>query len=194
MTWTSEEILKAIGEYAPDECITEKKLTKLTPYNDRQVENALKRLVNHGFVERTAPGCYELTEAGHIAIDDGARIRSGSRGEKKARIHNGSLRTKIWRAFRNRKKLSVPEIEQLVCTGTEKKPRSNIHHYINLLEEAGYIVRMKKKVPGTSPTSNGFARWLLLDEKNTGPMAPVYRPTKMAMYDPNTEKETKLCG
>lgn len=194
MTWTSEEILKAIGQYAPDECITEKRLVELTPYADRQVENALKRLMEHGFIERTAPGCFQLTDAGRIALESGTRIRSGTRNMKKVRVHKDSLRTKVWRAFRNRRKLSVPEIEQLVCTGEEKNARNNIHHYIKLLEEAGYIVKMKKKLAGTSPTSNGFARWLLLDEKNTGPLAPVYRAAKMAIYDPNTEEETPLCG
>lgn len=195
MTWTSEKILAAIclcdGQ---GECITEKCLVEITEYTDRQVENSLKKLMDHGFIERTAPGCYHLTDAGRMAVESGVKIRSGSKREKKPRVFKDSLRTKIWRAFRNRRKLSVPEIEQLVCTGEEKNARNNIHHYIKLLEEAGYIVKMKKKLAGTSPTSNGFARWLLLDEKNTGPLAPVYRAAKMAIYDPNTEEETPLCG
>ena len=193
MTWTSEKILAAIGQYAPDECITEKRLVELTEYADRQVENALKKLMDHGFVERTAPGCYLLTDAGRMAVESGVKIRSGSKKEKKPRVYKATLRTKVWRAFRNRKKLSVPEIEQLVCTGQEKNARNNIHHYVKLLEEAGYIVKMKKKMTGTSPTSNGFARWLLLEEKNTGPLAPMYRTKKMVMYDPNTEEEISLC-
>lgn len=194
MTWTSEEILQTIGKYAFNECVTGERLVALTKFNDRQVENALNKLMEHQFISRTAPGCYELTIDGRIALEEGAKIRSGSKGEKKARVHKDTLRTKVWRAFRNRKKLSVPEIERLVCTGEEKDARNNIHHYIKLLSEAGYLIKMEKKVPGTSLTSNGFARWWLPDEKNTGPLAPIYRTGKMVMYDPNTEKEISLCG
>jgi len=196
MAWIAEHLLKVIGEHAPDECITEERLVNLTRLKPMQVENAARKLRKHNLVMLTAPGCYRLTSAGKVALaTEDARLRSGPRGAQPGvRIHRHSLRARVWRAIRIRRKFSIPEIEPLVLQGSEKNMRSNIGKYLKALELAGYLVKMKQREAGTALTSNGFARWWLPDDKNTGPIAPVWRPAKNVVFDQNTGEEVPLCG
>lgn len=196
MAWIAEQLLKVIGKHAPDECITEDKLITLTKLKPRQVENATRKLRKHSLIILTAPGCFRLTNAGKTALaSEGGRLRSGPRGQQPgARVHKNSLRARVWRAIRIRRKFSIPEIEPLVAQGVEKDVRSNIGKYIKALEEAGYLVKMRKREAGSALTSNGFCRWWLPDENDTGPLAPVWRPTKNTVFDPNNGKEVPLCG
>jgi hypothetical protein len=196
MAWIAEQLLKVIGSHAPDECITGEKLIELTKLKDRQVENATRKLHKHGLITLTAPGCYRLTSAGKETLaTENVQLRSGPRGSyQKVRIHKNSLRLRVWRAIRIRKKFSIPEIEPLVAQGDEKNVRSNIGKYLKVLEDAGYLVKMKKREAGSAPTSNGFVRWWLPDDKNTGPLAPIWRIEKGTVFDPNTGKEVSLCG
>lgn len=196
MAWIADQLLKLIGEHALDECITESKLVALSKLKEKQVENAVCKLRKHGLVTRTAPGCYRLTSEGKEALAAEAPvIRPGPKGTyQKVRIHRHSLRARVWRAIRIRRKFSIPEIEPLVLQGHEKNMRSNIGKYLKALELAGYLVRMKKREAGTAPTSNGFARWWLPDDKNTGPIAPVWRPARNVVFDQNTGEEVPLCG
>ena len=82
----------------------------------------------------------------------------------------------------------------LVAQGGERDISSNIGKYLRGLERAGYLVRMPKREAGTALTSNGFARWWLPDDKDTGPRAPVLSVRKGTVYDPNTEGKVELAG
>ncbi len=195
MAWISEQLLKVIGEHAPNECITEKRLVNLTGLKEKQVENAMRKLRKHELVVLVAPGCYRLTDAGKEALATEAALRSGPSGSYQAvRIHKNSLRMRVWRAIRIRKKFSISEIEPLVATGNEADIVSNIGKYLRALEKAGYLIKMKKREAGSALTSNGHMRWWLPDENNTGPIAPIWRQAKNTLFDPNNGKEVPLCG
>jgi hypothetical protein len=56
--------------------------------------------------------------------------------------------------------------------------------YLLFLERAGYLRKLPVRARGTAPTSNGFVRWLLVDD--TGPEAPVVQPLKGEVVDRNT--------
>lgn len=195
MAWIAEQLLKIIDRHALDECITFDQLIWLSRLKPKQVENATYKLRKHGLITLTEPGCYRITSEGRQALaDEDTNLRSGPHGSsQKERIHKKSLRTRIWRAIRIRKKFSLPELEPLVCTGHERDMRNNAGKYLKALESAGYLIKMKKVEAGTAPTSNGFARWWLPDDKNTGPIAPIWRPGKGVIFDPNIGEEV-LCG
>lgn len=195
MAWIAEQLLKIIGEHAPNECITEKRLVNLTKLKEKQVENAMRKLRKHELVVLTSPGCYRLTDAGKAALATEAALRSGPSGTyQTVRIHKNSLRRRVWHAIRIRKKFSIREIEPLVATGNEADIVNNIGKYLRALEKAGYLIKMKKREVGSVLTSNGHVRWWLPDESNTGPIAPVWRQDKNTLFDPNTGKEVSLCG
>ena len=109
MAWISEQLLTAIGKHAPDECITAQRLIALTGLDARQVDNAQRKLRNHGLIELTGPGCYRLTSAGKEALAaSGAAVRSGPNGTQPGtRIFKDTLRSRVWRAIRIRRKFSV---------------------------------------------------------------------------------------
>lgn len=192
MTWTSETIMRTIQAHMLNDCITNEKLVQMTGLTAKQVEAATLNLHANGFIKRVGTGCYRITQAGIIALDTNKSMRSGPKGATAVKMHRNSLRVRIWRAIRIRKKFSIPDLEGIVGTGEEKDITSNIGKYLRALESAGYIIRMAKKQSGPSLTSNGYLRWRLDPQKDTGPHAPIWRQGKGSMYDPNTGEEITL--
>lgn len=190
MAWIAEQLLTAIGQAAPHDCITEPALEALTGLGARKVEPALLKLRRHGLVEKVAPGCHKLTDAGRAALASGATLRSGPRGQHTGkRVLKDSLRIRVWRAIRIRRKFTLPDLIALVAEGGEKDIESSIRKYLNALTRAGILTELPRRESGTALQSNGYKRWWLTDDKDTGPQAPVWLQTRGAVFDPNTEQE-----
>lgn len=195
MTWIAQQLLTAIGQASPDDCITEARLIELTGLNAKQVENAALTLRRRELAVKLRPGCLKLTQAGRDAIAFGITVTSGPNGPQPGkRIFTDTLRSRTWAALRIRQKASIPDLIMLTAQGNarEKALESNIGKYLRALEKAGYVSKMKRRDHGTAITSNGYLRWLLV--KDTGPEAPVWRQGKGTVYDPNTQEETPICG
>lgn len=192
MTWTSEQIMQTIQVHMLNECITNARLVELTGLDAKQVGSATSKLQQNGFIKVVDKGCFRITQAGITALDQKSNLRSGPKGETRVKIHKDSLRVRVWRAIRIRNSFSIPELIPIVTKGEEKDAQSNIYKYVHALECASYLIRMGKRQRGTALTSNGFARWRLDLEKNTGPQAPVWRMSKGSIYDPNIDQEIFL--
>lgn len=194
MAWIAEQLLTAIGRAAPRDCITEAAVLLITGLTPRQIEQGILKLRKHGLVEKVEPGCHKLTDAGRAAVQSGARLRSGPRGNGQPgkRIHKDSLRIRVWRAIRIRRKFSIPDLVSLVAEGGEKDIESNIRKYLSALTRAGILTELPRREAGTALTSNGYKRWWLTDGKDSGPLAPVWRQGANTVYDPNTEIEAAL--
>ncbi len=105
----------------------------------------------------------------------------------KVRIVLGTQRTKIWRAMQIKGgKFSIADLCRCVLTGNEpvKNPRNSISRYVGALAKVGILVEMKRRLPPTSPTSNGEKRWFLV--RDLGRHAPVVR-NNGDVYDPNSD-------
>lgn len=201
MAWTSEKLLTAIGDFGTTECVTEARMAELTGMGERQVEGAVRLLRKHSLIEKTGKGCHKLTAAGKEALAAGTtRLHSGPKGKwagGSRRMVKNTMRERIWRAIclPNHRKFTVPEIITLVVDGTERGDvTSGVQRYVRSLAKAGYLVEMKRREPCASPTSPGFKRWWLPDDKYTGPQAPVVRNNYTTLYDPNTEAEIDISG
>lgn len=195
MAWIAEKVLTAIKESEMRECITEERLLELTDLTKQQVQQSCRLLRRSGLLEKTGQGCHKITAAGLEALKAGARYRSGPKDKKQSgkRIWKDTLRIRIWRAIRIRRKFTVPELISLVVDGTERGDiTSNVQKYVRALAKAGYLIEMPKREQGTAPTSNGHKRWWLTDEKDTGPQAPVWRLERGTVYDPNTKTEVAI--
>ncbi|MDR2220985.1 MAG: hypothetical protein LBE24_10490 [Methylobacillus sp.] len=190
MAWVSEQLLNSVRQASARECITEARMIEITGLTAKQVENAALKLRKHGLMTKTGKGCHKLTDAGREATAASVKLRSGPREWTAPKINKDTLRVRVWRAIRIRRKFSIPDIEMLVAKGGEKDIASNIGKYIRVLVKAGYLVELPRREAGTALTSNGFKRWWLRDENDTGPQAPVWRKT--SVYDPNTEVEVAL--
>lgn len=187
MTWPAQKILTAIVELSHLDCVDIDLLVHNTELARKQIADACTVLVNRELIERIKPGCYKITSAGLVLIQSGGEVKSGPRGETAAKQHTGTLRVKSWRAMRQRKKFSLNDLIVLVADGDEKSIESNLGKYLRALERAGYLTRMARREAGTATTSNGYLRYLLV--RDSGPIAPVWRPSKNAVYDPNTREE-----
>lgn len=193
MTWTSQTIMQTIKKHMLNECITNARLVEMTGLQPNQVERATQNLHSHGFIKRVDAGCYRITQGGILALESNKNMRSGPKGGGQLpKQHTDSLRVRVWRAIRIRKNFCIDDLLPLVMKGGEKDPVSNMRKYIHALECAGYLIRLPKKKQGNALTSNGFVRWRLDLEKDTGPQAPIWRQQLGTVFDPNTGKDYEL--
>lgn len=195
MAWIAEQVLTAIRDSGMRECVTEDRLLELTNLSKRQVQQSCRLLRGSGLLEKTEEGRHTVTRAGLEAINAGARYRSGPKdGQQNGRrVWKDTHRIRIWRAIRIRRKFSVPEIIALVADETARGDMtSNVHKYVRALARAGYLIEMPRRDAGGALTSNGYKRWWLRDDKDTGPLAPVWRPKRGTVYDPNTRAEVAI--
>lgn len=193
MAWTAEQLLTAVGQASPRECITEARMAEITGLTPRQIEPAVLRLRKHGFLIKTGRGCHKLTAAGRAALAAGARVRSGPRGpETGHRRRDPGLRQRVWNALRSGKKLTIDDILMRVAEGGERDPRCNVRKYLTALARAGYVRQMPLREAGLNPTSNGCVRWWLVQD--TGTAAPVWRQRHGALYDGNLEMQIPLAA
>ena len=194
MAWIAEQVLTAIRDSGMRECITEDRLLELTALSKRQVQQSCRLLRGSGLLEKTDEGCHTITKAGIEALESGARYRSGPKDKQHngKRVWKNTARIRIWRAIRLRRKFSVPEIIALVADETSGDMTSNVQKYVRALAKAGYLIALPKREAGTSLTSNGYKRWWLPDEKDSGPEAPIWRMERGTVYDPNTKTEVAI--
>ena len=186
MAWLSQQVLASLAVNAPGGLARE----ALERVSGRSLENALLKLRRRGWV--ALEECrYRITSAGRAFLDSGKRVTSGPRGpETGRRRYTGTLRERVWRAIRIRRKFSALEIIPLVVKGAEKDAESNVGKYLRALTRSGFLAALPSRERGTAPTSNGFKRYLLV--RDSGPQAPLWRMGRSTVYDPNTEEEHRL--
>jgi hypothetical protein len=166
-------------------------LAQRTGFTRKQTAQACALLLRRGYIASRVDGKFWPTDAGRELVEEGRKIVSGRQaGTQGRRLVRQSLREKVWRAMVMLRKATIPELVSYVSVGGERDAENNILKYLRALEKAGYVVRDARRVPGTSPTSPGFVRWVLIEK--TGPVAPAYSESKKHLYDPNTNKEIPL--
>lgn len=191
MAWVSQQVLASLAVAAPGGFGRRLGWIEIASgVRGRPLENALLKLRRRGWVAYEK-SYYSVTAAGRAFIDSGKRVTSGPRGpETGRRLYAGTLRERVWRAIRIRRKFSVLEIIPLVVKGAEKDAESNVGKYLRALTRSGFLAALPSRERGTAPTSNGFKRYLLV--RDSGPQAPRWRAGRSTVYDPNTEEEHRL--
>lgn len=191
--WKSEALLTVIFKASPRDCITEQRLSEITGSDAKSIENSCLKLRKHGFLTRTARDCYKLTAAGRAAIAQGAKLRSGPQGPRTGRIvRRNTLRARAWAAMRIKRKFSIADLVMLCAEGGERDIESNLQRYLKALARAGYVRQLGTRERGFAPTSNGYVRWMLVQD--AGALPPIWRPSRGTVYDPNTETDVKLAA
>lgn len=188
MAWTSEQILIAVYQNSPTECVTEARIAELTGLDARQVQQACYYLRTQGLMEFSRPkeqACNVLTDAGRAAYEQGQNLRTGSSVNK--RKPRCEVYMRAWRAMTIRGKFTLPELEMLVADDSGNARPHLLQLYVTALERAGYLIRMPRKVPSLNSKGRGHVRWMLSPDKVTGRHAPVWSKTGNTLYDPNTD-------
>lgn len=171
-------------------CLRTEALAEAAGLTHRQVVSATGKLIVRGLVERVEVGCYRLTAEGEASHAAGEVLTSGPTGPHAAPRPPArrSLRARLWRAARLRRKFTIGELVRLAARDGERDPRGNATRYLALLCRAGYLRRLPGRQADGKPNSSGLIRYALV--RDTGPEPPVVvvddacRPT--AMRDPNT--------
>lgn len=181
----STDLLGLIGA-AGEAGITLAALADQIPQTKKSISMAATVLAERGLLERLAPGLYRLTAAGRIALANGAEIKGGPRLTHATPVQERSLRARLWRAMRAMNKFGLEDLLLRAASGDECDAANNATKYIGALERAGYLLRLRHRLPGEALTSPGFPRWILV--RNTGPRPPVWSRKSARVVDSNTKK------
>jgi len=95
----------------------------------------------------------------------------------------GGLRAKAWWVLRRNKSMTVLEIQNAVCDGSERSAESNLRRWLIKLVAVGVLD--SKKINDGIMTSNGSNLYTLI--KDLGPVAPIVRGSG-DVFDPNSQQ------
>ncbi len=153
----------------------------------KQVLRALGRLMNNKLVVRVGrdlPAFYRVTEKGRAMTTAGRRVTSGPKGPHTAprKMQQNTFRARLWKAFRVKRKATIPELVEIASGGGEKNPHNNAQQFLRRLVRAGVATMLPLRARGFAPTSNGFGRYALI--RDLGPLCPQIKPG--SLFDPNS--------
>jgi len=176
-------VFRAIRE---DACLTMDELEAATGLSRKQVSQGAARLVQRRYIERVERGCFQLTEPGRVARQNGVELSCGPNAPLTGHRRNrqNTFRARLWRAMRLKVKFGLSDIIAL-ASREERGPRTNATRYVRQLARAGYLLELPRQ-KGSAPTSNGFKRWALV--RNTGELAPMPTADGVEVWDPNTQE------
>jgi len=93
----------------------------------------------------------------------------------------GGLRARAWWVLRKNKRMTVLDIQNTVCDGSEKSAESNLRRWLIKLAAAGILE--VSRVDDGKPTSNGSNLYTVVVD--VGPIAPIVR-NDGSVLDPNS--------
>jgi len=151
-----------------------------------KITAVVSRLITDSYVVRRSNGSYQVTKEGIAADAAGYKPGPQRKATGQAKPKPNSLRQKIWKTLRLRRRISTLDLLANVCDGDPKVQRDGVYKYLKALELAGYVQMLGKRVAGTAPTSNGYKIALLLND--TGALAPMVNWKTRRLTDPNIDQ------
>lgn len=152
----------------------------------RQVSDGAAKLAMRKYLCRMERGCYQLSDLGLVAASEAEVITSGPIRPDTKRVRTkveNTFRDRAWRSMRFRRQFTIGDIVADARTDADADPDNNVARYLRYLKAAGYVSELRTRQPGTRLTSGGFKRFSLV--KDSGPIAPVYRPKTGTLHDYN---------
>jgi len=116
-----------------------------------------------------------------------ARMRVALKPQRRGRpvaTQTSGLRERAWWLMRQLPRFTLDELLLTLADGSERDAYGNLRKYVKRLERVGVLARLHRRASGTAPTSNGLVIWRLA--RDLGRVAPVWRGTQGALWDPNT--------
>ena len=189
--WPANKILTVLNQR--EGSLTTQEIADLTGLKQHQVVNSTDVLVKNKLAYRVERGVFTITLAGRSAIAVGTECKSGPRGAVGHRaLRRISFRQRLWNALRIEQKGTQGHIVSLILQEDEREETAlaGAKKYFSILCQAGYLAKLPGRAQGTAPTSNGYQRYLLVE--NTGPLAPRLCTDPRYLYDPNTGQTVAL--
>lgn len=183
----TEQLLDALPP--PGDPVTIGALGEKLGDKNRRVARSMEALRRRGLVERLEDGLYKLTPAGEETRALGIKLKSGPNGPHTGIVAKPApFREALWQALRmSDGATTIPDLLSLIPEHLHSNDRTNARKYIGRLIDAGYVVALSHRDPGTAPTSNGFKRYRLIN--NTGPKMPFWSLKHKRLIDPNLALE-----
>jgi hypothetical protein len=102
--------------------------------------------------------------------------------------HTSGLRERAWWLMRELPRFTLDDLLYTLAGPDDLDAPNNLMKYIRGLERTGVLARLQRRAAGTAKTSNGRVIWRVA--RDLGRQAPVWKPTHLCVWDPNTA--TKL--
>ncbi|WP_341990333.1 hypothetical protein [Azorhizobium sp. AG788] len=163
----------------PGQCLTTAEMMERTGYTRRDVAKGCVPLLERGWIDRLERGCFILSEEGRRARAAGETITSGPRRpltQVARRPRRRTVQDKMWSTIRVSRKFDLARLEEMAGAST-----AGARRFVLALARAGYLTELRRQ-SGEAPTSNGFKRWLLIEDP--GPATPVLKADGR-VWDPN---------
>ena len=154
---------------------------------NKAVTRGAAALIQDGYLIRRERGCFELSEKGIAAKGKEISFTSGPNGKKQkpSMPKRRTLKDNIWAALRIKNKATLEDLLFVATIDGQISSPGNARAYLKHLRDAGIVRLMSRKAAGEAPTSNGFNRYMLVN--NLGPKTPYFSRVNNKIFDPNSE-------
>lgn len=157
------------------------------------VKHHLRHLVMAGWAERVSRGVYRGTERGRIAGVLGMGLRRGPHGPRPCFVRpaRATVVDRAWQALRLLGRATAAELAALIPLEPGEiggcNPTANIRRYLKVLADCGYVRELPRDQ--RAGERGRAARFALA--RNTGPLTPIWRPSRHVLWDPNLGLEVR---
>lgn len=113
---------------------------------------------------------------------------SRAKGVTALKTQSVGLRSRAWWLMRKHRQLTIADMMQSICDGTEGNAETNLRCWSGYLLKVGIFDRVL--INDGKLTSNGSYLYRLIND--LGPKAPVIQRKALIVYDPNSGKSFPL--
>lgn len=176
-----------LREFPEKVCLSLDALTDRIGLSRSIVSTAVGRLVTLGLVERRKVGCYQLTTNGVRAKRGGVSFLAPAKPKPFPAATN-DFHQRVWSVMRMSGSGTFTTREVvMVINWPIQHPEVAARRYLRQLKGAGYVIELPKREQSNQAGSHGLKRYRLI--RNTGQIAPEYKPSRGVLYDPNTKED-----
>lgn len=165
------------------ETVTPRQLALATGLSEYRAVETCGALIARGLIARKQTGLLALTAEGKRARAAGETIGTGRRpgiAVPQAPAKD-SLRQRAWAAMRVFGSFSTADLAVAAEDRPTSKGLRNLQHYLSVLVQTGHVAELPTR---DAHVKKGSKRYRLLI--NAGQFAPVHRPAKAEVHDPNS--------
>ena len=130
--------------------------------------------------------CHIKGRAEKLGISRKAVSHAASRLIASRTRNENTLYARLWRAMRIKERFTTSDLLEIAVNEDDKNPLPAAGRYLRALECSGFITRLPKWKKGTTTTSGGFVRYMLV--RNNGHLSPLITKDQTEVFDPNSEQ------
>lgn len=163
---------------------TRPELLEATGLSKKNLGDAIYNLIQKGHAQRLVGGDLKATKRGLKTLSDFGELAAGPRAPYELERCASSFTSRLWKAFRMKRRATAYELVTLAARPTDKDALRTASRYLMAYVQAGFAVCQPNAAPGPSKYSHGRHVYILINDPGT--KAPQYHLQKKRLFDPNS--------